>query len=368
MSGRCPDRTGDDMALSGRQQTIYWSAAAAVFLVALWYLGDVLLPFIVGGAIAYGLDPLADRLQRLGLGRAAATTIIMLFALLMILMAVVLVIPLLIEQTTALVKFAPELFNRLRDALTERFPDLINEGSTLRRSLASIGELIKSRGGELAQQLVSSVAGVISAVVFIVVVPVVAFYLLLDWDRMIARVDDLLPRDHVATIRRLARDVDSTLASFVRGQLTVCAILGSFYAVGLMLVGLQFGIVVGAVAGLISFIPYVGAVIGGALALGLALFQFWDQPVWIAAVAAVFVIGQMLEGNFLTPKLVGDSVGLHPVWLLLALSAFGAVYGFVGMLVAVPVAAVIGVLARFGTAEYKASLLYRGQDGRDPNR
>lgn len=361
------------MALPAKQQVTYWGLVSLVFLLALWFLGDIMLPFIVGGAIAYGLDPLADRLEARGLSRVLATTLISLFALLMFLLAVGLVIPLLAEQTLALIRFAPEFFTQLRDALTARFPQLIDVdstvGRTVSRAVVSMGEAIQARGGEFAQQIASSVVGVINAVVFVVVVPVVAFYLLLDWDRMVAQVDDLLPRDHAPTVRRLAAEVDRTLASFVRGQLTVCAILGTFYAVGLMIVGLQFGVVVGAVAGLISFIPYVGALIGGALALGLALFQFWNDPVWIAVVAAIFAAGQMLEGNVLTPKLVGGSVGLHPVWLLLALSAFGAVFGFVGMLVAVPVAAMIGVLARFLIHEYKASRLYLGLESkRDPDK
>ncbi len=204
----------------------------------------------------------------------------------------------------------------------------------------------------------------ISVVVFIVVVPVVAFYLLLDWDEMIARIDAMLPRDHAPTIRRLAREVDQVLAGFVRGQVSVCITLGTFYAVALMAAGLQFGLVVGAIAGAITFIPYVGSIIGGTLAIGLALFQFWGDWVQIGIIAAIFAAGQFLEGNILTPKLVGKSVGLHPVWLLFALSAFGSVFGFVGMLIAVPVAAAMGVLTRFGMEQYRGSLLYRGAEGR----
>ena len=197
-----------------------------------------------------------------------------------------------------------------------------------------------------------------------VIVPVVAFYLLYDWDNMVAKVDDLLPRDHAPTIRHLAAEIDKTLASFIRGMGTVSLILGTYYAVALMLVGLQFGLVVGALAGLVTFIPYVGALVGGALAIGLALFQFWGDWVSIGLVAGIFVLGQIVEGNVLTPKLVGSSVGLHPVWLIFALSVFGSLFGFVGMLVAVPVAAVIGVVARFGIGGYKKSLLYRGVDTR----
>ena len=195
----------------------------------------------------------------------------------------------------------------------------------------------------MLESVLSSAASLINVVLLFVIVPVVAFYLLYDWDRMVARIDDLLPRDHAPVIRHLARDIDRTLASFIRGMGTVCLILGTYYALALMLVGLQFGLVVGAVAGLITFIPYIGAVVGGALAIGLALFQFWGDWVSIGLVAGIFVLGQVAEGNFLTPKLVGNSVGLHPVWLIFALSVFGALFGFVGMLVAVPVAAAIGV-------------------------
>jgi predicted PurR-regulated permease PerM len=200
-------------------------------------------------------------------------------------------------------------------------------------------------------------------VVFVVVVPVVTFYMLMDWDHMVERIDQMLPRDHAPTIRRLAREIDSALAAFVRGQLSVCALLGTFYALALMLAGLQFGLVVGAIAGAITFIPYVGSLVGGSLAIGLALFQFWGDWLSIGMIAGIFAFGQFVEGNILTPKLVGNSVGLHPVWLIFALSAFGSLFGFAGMLVAVPVAAAIGVFTRFGIEQYQASLLYKGVVG-----
>lgn len=348
------------MALATKDQIRYWSIAALVFLVLLWFLGNVLLPFIVGGAIAYFLDPVADRLERLGLSRAAATTLISLVALVLVILLVLAVIPTLVNQLTALVNAAPDIAKRLQGFLLERFPELADNTSTIRQTLAEIGAAIQARGGELAQGVLSGALGVISVVVFIVVVPVVAFYLLLDWDRMVERVDSMLPLDHAPTIRRLAREIDAVLAGFVRGQVSVCLALGTFYAVALMAAGLQFGLVVGAIAGAITFIPYVGSIVGGVLAVGLALFQFWGDWMQIGIIAAIFAAGQFVEGNILTPRLVGKSVGLHPVWLLLALSAFGSVFGFVGMLVAVPVAAAIGVLTRFGIEQYRASLLYRG--------
>ena len=354
------------MALPLTSQARYWGIAAIVFFVMLWFLGNVLLPFLVGGAIAYFLDPVADRLERLGLSRVAATTLISLAALLAVVLLVLAVIPTLVNQLTALVNSAPEIARKMQVFLTERFPQLSDETSTIRQTLANIGATIQSKGGELANSLLSSALGVISAIVFIVVVPVVAFYLLLDWDTMVAKLDAMLPRDHAPTIRQLAREVDAVMAGFVRGQISVCLLLGTFYSVALMLAGLQFGLVVGAIAGAITFIPYIGSIIGGTLAVGLALFQFWGDWVSIGIVAAIFAAGQFIEGNILTPKLVGKSVGLHPVWLLFALSAFGAIFGFAGLLIAVPVAAAIGVLMRFGIGQYQSSVLYKGSADAPP--
>jgi predicted PurR-regulated permease PerM len=194
-----------------------------------------------------------------------------------------------------------------------------------------------------------------------VVTPVVAFYLLLDWDNMIEKVDDWVPRDNVDTVRHLARQIDATIAGFVRGQGSVCIILGLIYAVGLSIVGLNFGLLIGLFAGLISFIPYVGSLVGLVLALIVAVVQFWPDFVMIGAVIAVFAVGQFFEGNILQPRLVGKSVGLHPVWLMFALFAFGALFGFVGMLIAVPAAASVGVLVRFAISRYLDSDLYHGK-------
>ena len=205
----------------------------------------------------------------------------------------------------------------------------------------------------------------VNMLMLVVIVPVVSVYLLLDWDRMIANIDELLPRDHAPVVRQLASEIDRTLSSFVRGMGTVCLILGIYYAGALMLVGLQFGLVVGFVAGMVTFIPYLGALIGGVLAIGLALFQFWGEWTQVGLVAGIFIVGQVVEGNFLTPRLVGNSVGLHPVWLLLSLSVFGALFGFVGLLIAVPVTAALGVLARFGVRQYLQSKLYTGLSGPD---
>ncbi len=351
------------MALPAQSQVKIWSIAAALFFALLWFLGDVVMPFVLGAAIAYLLDPFADWFERKGFSRAFGVTVITLISLLLFVLMILLVIPTLVEQTTALFAALPDLANNLQDFLTRRFPSLVDADSTIRQSLATFGSILSEKGGELLNGALASVSSLFSIVTLIVIVPVVTFYMLLDWDRLVARIDELLPRDHASTIRRLASEIDATLAGFVRGQGTVCFLLGVYYCIALVLVGLDFGLVVGAVAGLLTFIPYIGALIGGALAIGLALFQFWGDWTMIAVVGAIFLSGQMLEGNVLTPKLVGSSVGLHPVWLLLALSVFGSLFGFVGMLVAVPVSAVIGVIVRFLTGKYKEGLLYKGKAG-----
>lgn len=339
----------------------YWTIVAVLFFVALWYLGSVLLPFLVGGALAYFLDPLADRLERTGLSRLAATSLITLAAFLLVVLLVLAVIPVLVQQLTALINAAPAISARLEAFLVSRFPDLTDSTSVIRTTLAEIAQAIQARGGALAQGVIASLFSVVSWLLFIIVVPVVAFYLLMDWDQMVARVDDLLPRDHAPVIRRLAREIDTALAGFVRGQVTVCLLLAIYYASGLMLAGLQFGLIIGAIAGTITVIPYIGAMTGGALAIGLAFYQFWGDWAAIGIIAAIFAVGQFMEGNVLTPRLVGKSIGVHPVWLIFALSVFGGLFGIAGMLVAVPLSATLGVLARFGVSKYKESLLYRGE-------
>ncbi len=372
------------MALPIKDQARYWGIASVVVIAILWFLGDVILPFVLGGAIAYCLDPIADRLEKLGLSRGISVAVITVFALLLFIVLVLLIIPTLVTQATALVAAAPEYLTKLRDWLIERFPELMVEDSAIRLQLNNIAASLQSRGGELLSTVLSSFSGVLNIVVLFLIVPVVGVYLLVDWDNMIARLDALLPRDHAPVIRDLARQMDATLASFIRGQGTVCLILGVFYATALMIAGLNFGIVIGAVAGLVTFIPYVGAIVGGALAVGVAIFQTWTGSaadvaagvegastginwLYVLGIYLIFQAGQFVEGNILTPKLVGTSVGLHPVWLLLSLSVFGALFGFVGLLVAVPLAAMIGVLVRFAISQYEDSTLYKGQAGKDPD-
>ena len=348
------------MALSAGEQVKWWSVGLAVFAAFLWLFADILLPFLAGAALAYFLDPLADRLERRGLSRVAATVVVTLAMAGAFLAALLVLIPAAVVQAQDLIERLPQYATTLREWIATRFPDQLESGAPLATALDTLRERAEEWSVAALKGAWTGGLAVIQMVALLVVTPVVAFYLLLDWDRMTAKIDAWVPRDHVGTVRRLARDIDGALAGFVRGQLTVCLILGAFYAIALMIVGLDFGLAIGIFAGLVSFIPYVGAILGAVASVGVALFQFWNEPPMILAVAGVFAVGQALEGNFLTPKLVGGSVGLHPVALMFALAAFGSLMGFTGMLIAVPTAAAIGVLGRFAVEQYLQGRLYKG--------
>jgi predicted PurR-regulated permease PerM len=351
------------MLLSVEQQVRYWGAGLLALILFLWALSDALLPYLAGAALAYFMDPVADRLEARGLSRVFATVIITINAIGIGLILLLILIPATLDQVRLLLTALPNIVEAARVFIAENFPGQLEEGSSLVNALTKLRESANEWSLTLLKTAWSGGLAVIDFLMLLVITPVVSFYLLMDWDRMIARIDGWLPLDHAEDIRRIACDIDKVLAGFVRGQLMVCAILGSFYAIALVLIGLKFGLVIGLFAGLISFIPFVGSIFGGTLSIGVAIFQFWGDPIWIAAVAVVFVFGQAVEGNILTPKLVGGSVGLHPVALMFALSAFGLMFGFTGLLIAVPAAAAIGVLGRFALGQYQNGRLYRGLSG-----
>ena len=346
-----------------KMQIGFWLLALFGFIAFLYVFRDILLPFVAGMVLAYFLDPVADRLQRAGLSRLMATIVILIGFLLIVILALMIVIPLLVTQATEFGRRLPEYITQLQALIASADSDILPPW--IEEQLASVQESFSgllSQGaglvGTVLGQIWSSGMAIINLAALFVITPVVAFYILLDWDKMIRKVDGWTPRNHVVTVRRLASDMDRAIAGFVRGQGTVCILLGIFYAVGLSLVGLNFGLLIGMFAGLISFIPYVGSLIGLVLSIGVAIVQFWPDYLWILAVAAVFFAGQFLEGNILQPKLVGSSVGLHPVWLMFALFAFASLFGFLGMLIAVPAAAVVGVLVRFALDRYLESDLF----------
>jgi len=341
-------------------QLKYWGIAAAVAVLFLWFLGDAILPFVAGAGLAYLLNPIVEWLVRLGLHRVLAAVVIAIVALMIALMIALFLVPLLVQQALAFLAEIPGVLNALLEALQREFPSRIGEEGPVDRAITGMTEWLQSRAGEMAETVYASARMVVSILVMMVIVPVVAFYLIVDWPRMLARIDALLPRQHAPTIRRLAREVDTAIGAFLRGMGSICLIMAIYYGVALTLVGLQFGAVVGVTAGLLTFIPYLGAIIGGLLAIGLALYQFWGEWFSVALVAGVFFAGQAIESYGITPRIVGRSVGLHPVWILVALSVFGTLLGLLGLLIAVPLAAALAVLVRYAIELYEDSALYAG--------
>jgi predicted PurR-regulated permease PerM len=354
-----------------QKQITFWVVAFMALILVLWLLSPILLPFIAGLVLAYFLDPVADALERLGLPRVVATAVILLLSILMLVLIGLLIVPILGDQ---IVKFASDLPS-LMQSLLARFNDvapqwmkdaITKSGTDIQGSISDIAGKAAVWTAALLASIWSGGMALVNILSLLVVTPIVAFYLLADWDKLVAKVDSWLPRDHAGAIRAIFNDINVAMAGFIRGQGTVCLLLGLFYALSLSIAGLKFGLIIGLGAGLLSFIPYVGALVGGVVAIGVGLVQFWPDFTSILIVIGIFVAGQFIEGNFLSPKLVGSSIGLHPVWLMFALFAFGYVFGFVGLLLAVPLAAAAGVLARFALNQYLTSKLYRGTPRESP--
>jgi predicted PurR-regulated permease PerM len=356
-------------------QVAFWVGTFLFLVLLLWLFSGVLLPFMAGLALGYLLDPVADRLERLGLGRLGATLVIMGGFMLGFVLLFVLVAPILGHQLAMFIEALPSYVAKLQELVTQISRHAAQEyGAFLNEKLGleipspteirtSTTDLL-GQGAQWAASLLRSVwtngTALVGLMSLLIVTPVVGFYMLLDWDKLVATIDSLVPLRHRETVRMLAREIDAALAGFLRGQSLVCLFLGFWYGSGLSLIGLNFGLLIGISAGLLSFIPYIGSLTALVLSSAVALVQGWPDWHLLAMALGVFLTGQFLEGNILSPKLVGDSVGLHPVWLIFALLAFGSLLGFTGLLVAVPFAAATGVVLRFAVRRYRESKLYRG--------
>ncbi len=336
-------------------------ALAAVF--ALQLFASILLPFVAAAGIAYFLDPVAARLTRAGMPRGAAALLLVVGLVTAGLLFALLLYPLILSQIGILISRVPayvsdlrawagEVIVRLQQRLGQDYVD------------GKLRDLVSGQAGAMLGFLASALTRIVgggfalfNVLSLLVVTPVVAFYLLRDWPAMVRRMDGWLPRRYANVLRLQAVEIDRILSAWLRGQALCCVLLALFYALALQAVGLDLGLIVGLTAGVLSFIPYVGSITGGVTSIGLALAQF---PTWtgVAEVVAVFIAGQLLEGYVIYPRFLGDRVELHAVWVIFALFAGGAVFGFLGVLLAVPVAAVIGVLARFWLRRYLASPLY----------
>ena len=351
-----------------------WLAAAIVLVLLLWLFSGVLLPFAAALAVGYLLDPVADRLERLGLNRLGATLIILAAFIVVLALALFFLVPILGRQLASFVQALPDYIVRLQalvaqesERLTQSYGGSIlgkvglgTATSDIRGSANDLVSQAAQWAGGFLRSLWTQGAALISLISLLVITPVIAFYMLLDWDRMVATLQTLIPPHHRPTADALAREIDLAMAGFLRGQSLVCCFLGAWYGLGLSLVGLNFGLLIGISAGVLSFIPYVGSLTALILSAVVAIVQGWPNWNLLLLSLGVVGIGQFLEGNILSPKLVGASVGLHPVWLIFALLAFGTMFGFTGLIIAVPVAAAIGVVLRFAIARYFESPLYLG--------
>jgi predicted PurR-regulated permease PerM len=361
-----------------------WGIALLLLATILYFLSPVLAPFVAGTALGYLLDPVADRLQRLGMSRLSAALILLVFFITFVVTALIILLPILSRQFAGLVTSMPGYLQTLGGLVVEwqtRFTgdyfndwlqtmglgpewlqkigigpassfdtqkyidDLTNQGATL------IGDFVKS--------LVWRGYALINVITLVVITPVVAFYMMLDWDQMIHILDNLVPPRHRDDVRYLAGEINEALAGFVRGQSLVCVFLGVWYAVGLSAIGLNFGFLIGVIAGVLSFIPYVGSITAFVLSIIIAIVQDWPHISMPVEAIAIVSFGLIMDGYVLSPRLVGASVGLHPVWIMFALLAFGALFGFTGMIIAVPTAAALGAVMRFLAARYRQSGLYR---------
>jgi predicted PurR-regulated permease PerM len=353
--------------MSLQKQVGFWIAAVLAFGFTLYVLGGVLLPFVAGLVLAYLLNPMTERLERLGMSRLVATIGILGMFVLLFVLALVVLAPILGQQLAAFATRLPDYLRQLQALANERGLPVLERlglGAGVQDAQRSFGEFAGQAAAWATRVVQSALAGgqaIASVVSLLVITPVVAFYLMIDWNRMVETIDGWLPLRQRDTIRRLVKDMDGAISGFIRGQSLVCLLLGSFYAVGLSLIGLNSGVLIGLLSGFLSFIPYVGSITGLLLAVGVATVQFWPDWTMPVLAFAIFAVGQFVEGNVLQPKLVGSAVGLHPVWLMFALVAFGSLMGFVGLLLAVPLAAMVGVLARFALDQYLASPLYTGK-------
>ncbi len=346
-----------------KEKAIFWIGLCVAVIFFLCAVSNILLPFIVALLVAYFLDPAADKLETVGLSRSAsaATIILGFFGVVIILAAFVL--PALFDQFAAFVAKFPdyvawieEKYGYLYQRAMEILP--VDSEQKAKEIISSYSGNILKVAGDILGNIVQSGGAFLNMISLIFISPIVSFFLLRDWDRITAKIDSWFPRDNAKVIREQLSIIDQTLSGFIRGQSNVCLMLAVFYGAGLSFVGLEFGMFIGIATGILAFLPYVGMFIGMTAGIIVALFQYGGDIQSIGAVIAVYVVGQFIEGNFVTPKLVGDKVGLHPVWIIFGLLAGGSLFGFVGVLIAIPVTAVVGVLSRFAVGLYINGGLY----------
>ena len=341
----------------------FWIAVFASIFVAVVLLHQVLLPFVAGMVLAYLLDPLANRLERLGMSRLIATLTIVGVFVVGVAALVILAAPVVVDELAYFIDNFPLYIKQVQGLASDPnrpwLSKLVGEGLAYAgKSVGELTTLATSWFSDFLRSVWTGGEALISAFSLLVVTPIVACYLIYDWKKMMAAIENWIPPAQRDTVRVLAREIDDTIGGFVIGQGTLCLILAVFYAAALSLLGLRHGLLIGAAAGLISFVPYLGSLSGLVISTCVAVAQFWPHWAIIWTVPGIFFVGQTLSDYVLSPYFVGRRVNLNPVWIMFALFAFGYLFGFVGLLIAVPLAAAIGVLLRFALRRYYESSLY----------
>jgi predicted PurR-regulated permease PerM len=352
----------------------FWAIFAALALSALWLFSDILLPFAAGFVLAYLLHPAADRLSRLGLPRGAAAFVIIVAVALLIAAILALIAPPLFNQISQLIGDLPGYYRSASAYLMKHYGQYLQPAQAQKPGTGTVADVQQQIVQNVGPWLIAKLEGLLksglalfNSLALLVLTPVVTFFLLRDWDGMIASIQKFFPRKDAPVINQLAREIDSTISGYFRGTLIVLAIVSAFYMVALGLIGLNYGLLIGLGAGLFSFVPYLGSTAGFVVSGGVAMAQYWPDYTKIGLVCGIFVFGQLMEGNVLTPNIVGNKVRLHPVWLLFALIASGYLLGFTGLLISVPLAAVTGVLVRHAIHSYYESPIYKGEGNREHN-
>ena len=344
-----------------KKQTIFWIVITCILFLAIYTLSSVLMPFVAGMILAYLLDPLVDRVEKIGIRRSLSTFFVLTIFFVCSAGSSLLLLPVILNQLSNLTSFLPTLISNLEPFMrhVRSLVDNAIKADNSNQLSLPVADILNWAGGFLTEIISSSLAFA-NLLSLIIITPIVAFYLLRDWDLIINKVKSWMPITQKVRIVEQVVKVDRSLSALVRGQGTVCLILALYYSVSLTAVGLQFGILIGIFAGIVSFIPFVGAILGAIFSIGFSIIQF-ETYTPIFFVAGIFLVGQVLEGNFLTPKLIGEAVGLHPVWVIFALLTGATLFGFLGVLLALPIAVVVAVLIRFSLRSYLESEIYSGE-------
>ena len=332
-----------------------------ILILLLYFLSDILRPFIIGFLLAYFLDPIADKIENYKIPRSLTALFLIFIAFLIFIIFFLFILPVFYRQFYQFVQILPIFYEWILNALEHNLENFAGYKIQIQENAKNFQEGIKNNIGFLFESFLSSTLGIFNFVLDLFITLILTFYLLLDWDRLVTFISSLIPKNQIKTISKIFVDIDLVLSQLFRGQLSVCFILSIYYGLSLFFIGLEGGLIVGIFAGLISFIPLIGAIIGGVLAVLLSIFQFFEAPIFIFFIFIVFIIGQIVEGNFLTPKLVGQSAGIHPIWLILSLAFFGKIGGITGLILALPITAILGVLGRHLLKYYFSSVFFNSK-------